>query len=658
MNKRCNRFFLSVGLLCAVALPQLPAAAEEPTPVAQSTPAAAATPEAPPPLLDRDEAQKQLAEGRELARKGFMESAIVSYRRAIELDPDLVPAYEELGRILLDTRNQAYAITIYSKLERLQPENAKWKEILIDLYGAYDMPLEGTRVAEDLLTMRGGDVALMRRLATLYKNNGLALEQAQMLRRIALSTQSADDYFQAGRALLQAAAQDDSDTRDHAVQMLQAARAKDASKLEYSTELVDALMAYNRTYDAEQQLRQLIQENPQAQGLKDKLAEVQLAIGDRLLQRERFGGAIEKYKEAKETLGSSSGPAATPAPSSGNTTTDLPSAPVVPVGNTVGPSVSVSLGSPLGYRLPPPSPGGLGQTLTDRVAKAERLNGVQLNVVPLFTRQNPSDILWIQSNLTVPVGTSDLQVQLINDYRNVSSFQLPGSPSANINSVGAGLSYKVDEWWDVYGAAGTFGLYRVGANYRDERLRFGGRVSGDLVFQTAPGLQQRLFGDSIDAYADYQISDWISLGGNLMRTSYTDGINEFLYNIGPSVLPVNNPGDFVWALSYAHGGLFNGRDANPNLRFGPTNFQTDSIGTEINKWVNEDFKFNLGYFYTFTNAGLSGSTIQGGLDAQLDEGSFIRLQADYGNFVAGRLTRGFVTSNSNYSIFGQLRVTF
>ncbi len=161
------------------------------------------------------------------------------------------------------------------------------------------------------------------------------------------------------------------------------------------------------------------------------------------------------------------------------------------------------------------------------------------------------------------------------------------------------------------------------------------------------------------AWSQATITDFFSLGGAFSAYRYGDDISEYTYNVGPRFTPVNKPNDFIWGIGYNHGGVFNKRDANPLVRFGPTNFQIDSIGTDIEHWVNQDFRYRLGYYYSRSNVGVNGSTFLAGLDYHVGEGSYLWLNYEYGNFLAGRVAPGLFSSNvNNYILNGGVHVTF
>ncbi|MBX3172332.1 MAG: tetratricopeptide repeat protein [Candidatus Eremiobacteraeota bacterium] len=550
-----------------------------------------------PPL----EAQKALAEGRELYRKGFSESAIVQYRKSIELDPDNAQAYEELGKILTETKNNAYAITIYNKLADLQPDNLKWREILFELHTAYEMPREAAADGEILLAARPNDLELIKRLAEVYKGYGLSDKYADTLVRGARLNNDARMYYDAGEAYLAA------DLKPQAVDAYGRAAEIEPTNLEYQNAYGKGLNAIGDSEAARAHYDKVAQQFPQAQGLKDRQAETELAVGDRMLTARRFVAARQAYEKAKALNG---GAADT----------------------------------------------GLGASIDERIAKAERLNHVYLENPIYFGKQGTNHFVENLTYIGIPLHDEDVSFQIINDYRFARA---PGQGQSDFASQQLGVDWKASEFTNVYARAGTFGIFQAGVNHQDDRFTGGVQLRRDIVTYTPQGIRDRLSYIGGNVNAAYQFNDWFSLGGAFSAYHYSDDIFEYTYNIGPRLTPINKPNDFIWGIGYNHGGVFNQRDANDLQRFGPTNFQIDSFGTDIEHWISRDFRYRLGYYRSLSNVGVNGNTFLGGFDWQINEGSYAWLNGEYGNFFGGRVQPGlFSTTNSNWLIHGGVHVTF
>ena len=578
-------------------------AATEPSATSTPAPAVTATPDPGAGMTDAERAtaaDAALAEGRELYRKGFTESAIVQYRRAIDLNPTLVPALAEFGKILLDTRNQAFAITVYEKLARLEPNNMQWKETLFDLHSAYEQPIEAAQVGEELLRARPDDLTLLKREADLYRDTENPGRQAELLERAGTVSKQAQLYFEAGNAYTAAGRNEDA-TRSY-----REAVAIEPTNVEYQNGVGRSLSAAGKNQQARDYYADLIQKYPDAVGLKDRQAEVEMALGDERLRTRRFVAARKSFERAKELVGNA---------------------------NT-----------------------GLGSSIDERIAKAERLNHVYIDTPFQLGDQGGNNFFEIQTVVGVPLHDEDLAVQVWNDYRTASA---PGRGSGNFDNVYAGIDWKPNDTTQVFAVGGTRGIFKVGAQYTGEQLTAGVAVRRDYVSYTPDAIRTRLDYGGVTGNVGYQINDWFSLGGTMSYYAYGDNIDEFTYNVGPRVTPINRPNDFIWGFDYNHGGIFNDTLANPLLRFGPTNFQVDSVGTDIEQWIGDSFRYRLGYYHSFSNVGQDGDTFFVGGDYQIIEGSYIYFNFERGNFVGGRVSPGLFYNNAdNYVLSGGVHVTF
>ena len=71
----------------------------------------------------RQQADQEMEKARELLKQGYYDSAVVKYQEAFKIAPNYTKPYEELGKLMMDKRNFAYAIQMYSKLGELEPRN-------------------------------------------------------------------------------------------------------------------------------------------------------------------------------------------------------------------------------------------------------------------------------------------------------------------------------------------------------------------------------------------------------------------------------------------------------------------------------------------------------------------------------------------------------
>ncbi len=573
------------------------------SPVQAQTPEAAPSPEPAVTQSAEQQAREELRKGIELNKQGYTESAIVSLRKAIELDPGLVEAYSELGTILLASRNTAYAITIYSKLSELEPQKAEWKEILMELQSTYDQPRAAAITGEELLKLRPNDVALMEKLAELYRRNDLDQERARMLERMALAKASdPKPYWEAGRAYY-----DVGDVKA-AIRVLEKAAKLDPKNLEIQAMLAD-LYTQAGDYDASEELLTRLQaENPQALGLKDKMTDLYVARGDHALSREGYMAARDWYLKAKEMA---------------------------------------------------PSGGSLATSLDERIKKAEDLRGPYFDNFYEYTSFAGNFGNRVINRLSIPVSDSDLYVQGWHDYRSVSTNN-PGVGTAERTFGKLGLEYRAVDMDAIFtGWYGTEGLFRVGGRYDGPNVQGGFWLVRDMNYDTPFALANGLKYFGQEGFLDGQINEWIGIGGNFLNANYIDNSHQFIYNIGPYFTVMRQEDVYDWVVSYTHGGNANSPAQNILDRFGPADFQADSIGTRFTHTPTDRWRYYLGFYQSFFNDTTSGQTYQVGTDVKFTETSFFRVDYEYGAAPFGRIPlTGGIVNNNNQSLRTQLHIQF
>lgn len=555
-------------------------------------------------MTNEEAAREELRKGIELNKQGYTESAIVSLRRAIELDPNLVQAYSELGTILLQSRNTAFAITIYSKLAELEPQNEQWKEILMELQTTYDQPRAAALTGEDLLKLRPNDQVLMQKLADLYGINGLTYEQADMLERLGDAKKSdPKPYSDAAKLYLDA-----SRPRD-AIRTLQKAAALDPKNLEIQARLADAYTQSDDYDRAEALLTQLQKDNPEAMGIRDKLVDVYVGRGDHALQREGYMAAADWYRQAQALV-------------------------------------------------PPES--STYKSLQERIDKAEGTRDVYFDNFYEYLNQNQNFSNRVVNRLSIPITQSDLYVQLWHDYRTVSTSN-PGIGAAEQTYGKLGLEYRDANNDAIYtGWYGTSGLFRIGGRYDGPDVQGGFYLLRDVNYDTpfALGNELKYFGQ--EGFLGVQLTDWFGIGGDFLHASYDYNYgDQFIYNIGPYFSILRDEDYYDWQVSYSHGANFNNPAQDPLVRFGPADFQGDTIGTRFTQRPTDRWRYYLGFYQSFFNDGTNGQTYQVGTDYRFTENSFFRVDYEYGAAPFGRIpiTGGFV-NNNNQALRTQLHIQF
>ncbi|MCI0513399.1 hypothetical protein L0128_09325 [candidate division KSB1 bacterium] len=133
--------------------------------------------------LDQDVALL-LEKAHALADLGISQSAILMYQNAIQLDPPNQVARFELTRIALKTQNWAYAIRMLNELASLRPDDAPIRQILLDCYDVFDMPVQKMKIAYQMYNIVPRDTSLLKRLVNLYHTHELFDEEIAILEQL------------------------------------------------------------------------------------------------------------------------------------------------------------------------------------------------------------------------------------------------------------------------------------------------------------------------------------------------------------------------------------------------------------------------------------------------------------------------------------------
>ncbi len=119
-----------------------------------------------------------------LSDLGISQSAILMYQNAITLDPQNQLARFELTKIALKTQNWAYAIRMLNELAGLRPEDAQIRQMLLDCYDIFDMPVQKVKIAYEMYHLVPGDTLLLKRLVNLYHTHELFDEEIAILEQL------------------------------------------------------------------------------------------------------------------------------------------------------------------------------------------------------------------------------------------------------------------------------------------------------------------------------------------------------------------------------------------------------------------------------------------------------------------------------------------
>jgi len=568
------------------------------------------------PQERRQRADDEMAKARELLNQGYFDSAVVKYQDAFKIAPDYPAPYEELGKLMLDKRNFAYAIQMYSKLAELEPRNVDYRKVLFSLYDAYDAYAEALASGEMLVKLGEADDATLKRMAELYGIEDNPLQKARMLELYAESSNAGPDtwneiaelYLELNKSSL-------------AEEAAQRALAAEPTSPKYRNTMGRVYINQGNLKKAEEVFSELQSESPDDQGLKDELAQIYAQQGDEYLVRGRANTALKYYDKAEET---------------GKTEDDETGTVGFYKGTVNSPdqifdtNASVP-GGGVGLYRRGAGFNSLGGTLDERKESARLLMRPQYLFDGDFGNQDVNSYTLIDNMVRVPIQGTELDLRVRHSWRDVSSF----AGSASREYIYGGFNYNFNKEWSTQAYVGTEGLYDVTALYEGDIFRGGVLFQRDIWAFTPRALGTDLYFNRQGLFGGISIGERWSIDGDIDFFQFNDGIDQTIYNIGPSYQLVFEPGVQELQLSYVYSGQTNTQTLDPIVRFSPRALNAHSIGFDYNRIINDWWRVRGGYFHTWANDGGSLGTWTVGSDFQLWKGAWLGLLYQNGNFGNG-----------------------
>lgn len=559
--------------------------------------------------------QAEVEKARELLKQGYFDSAVVSYQKAFSIDPDNTVPYQELGELMLEKRNFAYAIKMYAKLGELEPNNPEWQTVLFDLYDAYDMQTEALKSGQRLIELGEGTPKMMQRMAELYKATDRTAQQIEIMEVYAQSNEVDAEYWnEIGELYLQ------TNRNDDAARAFQTALEMEPGNVKYRTGLGTAYLNANRLDAAQVLFEELAAADPDNTSHGNQLAKIYAAQGDDYLANGRANTALEYYRKA-EKLSSD--------PDLQNSDDDLNVVnPVRPNGQLSAERTQVGPGTV----RPALVSSAIGKSLSERIQLAKTLMHPQYLFGGDFGTQDINNYKILDNTLRVPVRGTELDLRVRYNYRDVSD-GVVGSASRDF--LYAGASYNFDKNWSATGYVGSYGLYSLQGLYDSDSFRAGAIVERDIWSYTPLALGTQYKYNRQGLFTGVSVGPRLSVGGAVDFYQFDDGSDQTIYSVGPTYQILSKPGKREWQVSYEHSGQFNNQQVNDFLRFAPANLQTDSVGTEYTEIVTDWWRLRGGYYHSWINDGTDGDSYLIGSDFQLWQGAWLGLEYVRGNFANG-----------------------
>ncbi len=566
----------------------------------------------------REAADAEMEKARELLNQGYFDSAVVKYQDAFKLAPEYPAPYEELGKLMMEKKNFAYAIQMYSKLAELRPREPGYRKVLFNLYDAYDAPTEALQSGEVLVDLGEADAATMKRMAVLYGVTEKPLEQARMMERYANETDADAEYWNEIATIYnqQARPYDAEDA-------IQVALEKDPGNPKYRNTLARTYANQNKVGKAEAIFKELSEESPDDKGLKDELAQIYAQQGDNYLINGRANTALKYYELAEETGATDDETNPTPVGFYEGT---------VNTPNQVFDSNATTPGIGLGsYRLGATGFTSLGGTLAERKESARILMRPQYLFDGDFGNQDVNSYTLIDNVVRVPIQGTELDLRVRHSWRDVSSF----AGSASREYIYGGFNYNWNREWSTQAYVGSEGLYDVATLYEGDRFRGGVLFQRDVWPYTPRALGTDLYYNRQGFFGGISLGDRWSIDGDLDFYQFNDDIDQTIFNVGPSYQLIFEPGVQELQLSYVYSGQSNTQTLDPIVRFSPRALNAHSVGFDYNRIINDWWRVRGGYFQTWVNDGTNGGTWNVGSDFQLWKGAWLGLLYQRGSFGQG-----------------------
>ena len=105
--------------------------------------------------------------------------------------PEDVNVLFKLGQMAISSKNWAYAINVLDKAAKLRPENIEVRLVLMQIYRAYQMPIQEIITAREIIDIDPDNEVTLRKLAYLYHIQAMP-EEEESIRRILIKKDPGD----------------------------------------------------------------------------------------------------------------------------------------------------------------------------------------------------------------------------------------------------------------------------------------------------------------------------------------------------------------------------------------------------------------------------------------------------------------------------------
>ncbi|MEA1947324.1 MAG: hypothetical protein U9N83_08490, partial [Thermodesulfobacteriota bacterium] len=142
--------------------------------------------------ISPEESEKRLQDAILLFERGKTEAAIYALQQLENADPTNYRVLFKLGEMAIAERNWAYSIEVLRKASYLRPQDIEIRLILMDIYRAYQMPIQEIEVGREIIGLEPDHIIANRRLAKLYQDQAMQEDEIQI--RLKLKRLIPDGY--------------------------------------------------------------------------------------------------------------------------------------------------------------------------------------------------------------------------------------------------------------------------------------------------------------------------------------------------------------------------------------------------------------------------------------------------------------------------------
>lgn len=135
-------------------------------------------------MVSAEDSKRRLTNARLLFERGKSDAAIYMLQQLAKDDPDNYEVLLELGRIAVGAKNWAYSIQVFRKASLMRQEDIEVRLILMDVYKAYQMPIQEIIVAKEIFELDPSQRIAVTRLSELYQKQAM-YEEEITFRRLA-----------------------------------------------------------------------------------------------------------------------------------------------------------------------------------------------------------------------------------------------------------------------------------------------------------------------------------------------------------------------------------------------------------------------------------------------------------------------------------------